>query len=209
MHLWSVYEPRPWRKFSGMALRTQQCDPNTRRNNLRFLHGTATYGVTITVADWKCFKFRNAVHPRLSEPWLSDTLIIRTLIIWHLDYLNLEYLTPWLSECKISQATPTFTKAMWVVAIAKYCKKWHFPIVKAMQSAENVLNIKEKLDIHKLMPATDRSYTKCYRSRQSTIVARFWNGWHRWISLMRTNSLIWTLPKCTITEGVRITEDAL
>ena len=28
---------------SATALQTQQCDRNTRRNNLRFLHGTATY----------------------------------------------------------------------------------------------------------------------------------------------------------------------
>ena len=35
---------------------------------------------------------------------------------------NLDYPTPRLSECKTSQATPIFTKATWVVAIAKFCK---------------------------------------------------------------------------------------
>ena len=46
-----------------------------------------------------------------------------------------------------------------------------FQSSKATQSAENVLIIKEKLDICKLM-ATDGSYTEHYRSRQSTIIAR-------------------------------------
>ena len=30
-----------------------------------------------------------------------------------------------------------------------------------------------------------------------------------WISLIQTNSLIWTLTKCAMTEGVQITKDAL
>ena len=99
----------------------------------------------------------NTLHPRLSELWLSE---------------------PWLFECKISQATPIFTKATWVVAIAKFAK-WRFPIVKAVWSAENVLVIEEKLGIGKLM-ATDRSYTKRYEGRQSTTVTKTWkeNVWH-------------------------------
>lgn len=39
-----------------------------------------------------------------------------------LGYPNLDYPTPQLSKRKISQTTPIFTKAMWVVAIAKSCK---------------------------------------------------------------------------------------
>ena len=42
----------PTRKFSGTVLRTQQCDQNRRRNNLWFLHGTATY----VFALWICNK---------------------------------------------------------------------------------------------------------------------------------------------------------
>ena len=38
----SPYEPSPLWKFSGKALQMQQSDQNTRRNNLRFLHRTAT-----------------------------------------------------------------------------------------------------------------------------------------------------------------------
>ena len=32
-------------KFSSTALRRQRCDRNTQRNNLLFLHGTATYSI--------------------------------------------------------------------------------------------------------------------------------------------------------------------
>ena len=38
IHLRSTYEPN-----RSSAIQTQQCDRNARRNNLRFLHGTATY----------------------------------------------------------------------------------------------------------------------------------------------------------------------
>ena len=41
-YLGSADEPHPQRKFSDAALQTQRCDRNTRWNNLRFLHRTAT-----------------------------------------------------------------------------------------------------------------------------------------------------------------------
>ena len=37
----------------------------------------------------------------------------------------------------------------------------------------------------------------------------YWKCHFGWISLIRTNSLIWTLPKCTMSKSVQITEDAL
>ena len=57
--------------------------------------------------------FLCTVHPWLFEPRLSNTSILRMQ--------NL-------------QATPTFTKATWVVVIVRSCK-WHLPIIKATQSA--------------------------------------------------------------------------
>ena len=80
----------------------------------------------------------------------------------------------------------------------------NFPIVNSNTECQNVLIIEEKLD--ELM-ATDRFYTEHYRSRRSTTVAKSWkilkeNGRHRWVSLIRTNSLIWTLLKSTTTEDV-------
>ena len=53
----------------------------------------------------------------------------------------------------------------------KILSKWHLLIIKAVWSAENVLIIKEKLDICKLM-AIDRSYMEHYGSGQSTTVAK-------------------------------------
>ena len=73
-------------------------------------------------------------EPRLSEPRLSDTSIIQMQII-HKPYPHLQK-----------------PRGSWQL---RNLAKWCFPIVKAMQSAENVLIIKEKL------MATDRSYTEC------------------------------------------------
>ena len=39
----NTYELLPYRKFSDMVLRRQQCYQNTWQNDLRFLHETATY----------------------------------------------------------------------------------------------------------------------------------------------------------------------
>ena len=55
--------------------------------------------------------------------WLPKTTHVVQCI---LGYPNLDYLTSQLSKRKISQATSTFTKATWVVAIAKSCKMAFF-----------------------------------------------------------------------------------
>ena len=93
-----------------------------------------------------------------------QTSIIQTSIIWHLYYP-----TPLLSECKISEATPTYEGHM---GLGDCEILWNgvFQLSKeSMQSAENV--IKEKLNICKLM-ATDRSYVEHYGSRRLTAVAK-------------------------------------
>ena len=128
------------------------------------------------------------VHPRLSKSRLSDTSIIRTQNCHFARFCNRQHLHGFHN-----------------VGVA--CE--NFQSSKAMWSAENALTIEEKLDICKF-----RSYTEHYGSRRSTTVAKSWkileeNGRHRWISLIWTNSLIWTLLKSTMTKGVRITEDAL
>ena len=41
--LGSMYESRFWRKFIDTALWSQWCNQNMQRNNIRLLHGTATY----------------------------------------------------------------------------------------------------------------------------------------------------------------------
>ena len=127
----------------------------------------------------------------------SASSVIQTSIIQRLNYLDVKFHKPHphykshvgLGDCKI----------LW---------NGVFQSSKATHSAENVLIIKEKLDICRLM-VTDRFYTEHYGSRQSTTVAKSWtileeNGRHRWILLIRTNSLIETLLKSTMTEGVWI-----
>ena len=83
------------------------------------------------------------VHPQLSKPRLSDTLIIQIQ--------------------NLSSHTHIYKG---------HVQNGVFQLLKATRSAENVLIIEEKLDICKLM-ATDKSYTERYRSRRSTIVAKF------------------------------------
>ena len=90
---------------------------------------------------------------------IEMTLVIRTSIIWHLDYPNTKFHKPHNSQ------KPCGSWRLWY--LAKCC----FPIVKVTQSAENVLIIEEKLGICKLM-TTDRSYTERYGSRRSTTVAK-------------------------------------
>ena len=87
-------------------------------------------------------------------------LVIRTSIIWHLDYPNTKFHKP----------HPHLQKpcGSWRL---RYLTKCCFPIVKVTRSAENVLIIEEKLDICKLM-TTDRSYTERYGSRWSTTVTK-------------------------------------
>ena len=127
----------------------------------------------------------------------SASSIIQTSIIWRLNYPDAKFHKPHphykshvgLGDCKILQ-------------------NGVFQSSKATRSAENILIIKEKLDICRLM-VTDRFYTEHYGSRRSTTVAKSWmileeNGRHRWILLIRTNSLIGTLLKSTMTEGVWI-----
>ena len=77
-----------------------------------------------------------------------------------LGYLNLNYLTPQLSKCKILQATPTFTKAT-SFGDCKILQNGIFQSSKVTWSAENLSIIEEKLDICKLN-ATDGSYTEHY-----------------------------------------------
>ena len=91
---------------------------------------------------------------------IEMTLVIRTSIIWHLDYPNTKFHKP----------HPHLQKpcGSWQL---RYLAKCCFPIVKVTRSAENVLITEEKLDICKLM-TTDRSYTERYGSRWSTTVAR-------------------------------------
>ena len=85
-----------------------------------------------------------------------------------LDYPNLNYPTPRLSECKISEATPTYESHMGL-GDCEILQNGVFKSSKAMQSAENV--IEEKLNICKLM-ATDRSYAEHYGSRRLTAVTK-------------------------------------
>ena len=47
MRLHSAYESRPQWKLSTIVRQTSWCAQNTRRNNIRFLSGTATYASTV------------------------------------------------------------------------------------------------------------------------------------------------------------------
>ena len=67
---------------------------------------------------------------------------------------NLDYPTPQLSERKISQATPTFTKAMCVVVIAKSCNM-------AFSNRQSNMEHRKCID-----------YRREAESTQSTIVAK-------------------------------------
>ena len=90
----------------------------------------------------------------------SACSVIRTLIIRHLDYPNAKFHKPHLHY-----------KSHMGLGDYKILQKFIFQLSKAMQSAENVLIIEEKLGICKLM-ATDRSYTEHYGSRRLTTVAK-------------------------------------
>ena len=67
-----AYEPCPQQKFSDTSLWTQQSHQNSWRNNLRFLHRTATYMEgTVLKCSCLCITGSHCVWPL--PPWQPDT----------------------------------------------------------------------------------------------------------------------------------------
>ena len=123
------------------------------------------------IYEWK----QALLAPPLPLMWLHNSrpvthshssafLVYCNIVQCILGYPNFDYPNTRLSECKISQATPTLRKprGSWRL------QKGIFLSSKATRSAENVLII---LNICKFM-ATDRSYTKHCGSRRLTTVAK-------------------------------------
>ena len=98
----------------------------------------------------------------LNQPRLSDTSIIQ-----HLDYPN----------ANISLAIPTFTKATWVMVIAKSCKM----MFSNCQSAENVLIIKEswiyasswlQIDLYKALQKQTIDYSRKFSKKLADMLLK-------------------------------------
>ena len=96
-------------KMVGRVTATNHLEKNKSGKRYR-----NTVALCFTGEIFRCTVVHKSCH-QLSQYQYSTTSVIQTSIIRHLNYP-----TSQLSECKISQATPTFTKATCVVAIAKY-----------------------------------------------------------------------------------------